>query len=300
MGLTSGTRPMAAATPHRPATLYPGQRGRGGYTLTTKDNTVLGYDASGKQTSFKDRNCCHAILYNARRPAHEIIDPENQQVTIAYTGSWPPVSPTRPAAPPAGHDGSNRLTVITDPDTNAYHYAYDARPSASMPSPTPTPTPRVSATPTRRLSSITRPGTTAESLNAGPAAGGARGRLWHVVQPGAGRSWRSTPRRLRGRRQQHLDHLRGLVGFGTGAEYVDGTSYLSLTYRDTAALPWLDTDNLADRKPHLLRQPGQPHQDGPARRQLHHETFDSIFNEVTQYTDENGDSPAMAWIPTAT
>ncbi len=70
----------------------------------------------------------------------------------------------------------------------------------------------------------------------------------------------------------------------------DGTGYLSLTYRDAAALPWLDTDNLADRTRTFFDAKANPTKTVLPDDNYVPEQFDPIFNELTQYTNENGDT----------
>src|SRR5260370_21909990 len=69
------------------------------------------------------------------------------------------------------------------------------------------------------------------------------------------------------------------LGFGTGAAYVDGIAHLSLTYRDAAALPWLDTDNLADRSRTYFDPKANPLKTVLPDDNIIQEQFDPTFNE---------------------
>src|SRR5262249_3788616 len=67
----------------------------------------------------------------------------------------------------------------------------------------------------------------------------------------------------------------------------DGTGYLSLTYRDAAALPWLDTDNLADRSRTFFDARANPLKTVLPADNYVQEQFTN-FCEVTSYTDPRG------------
>jgi len=71
----------------------------------------------------------------------------------------------------------------------------------------------------------------------------------------------------------------------------DGTGYLSLTYRDAAALPWLDTDNLADRSRTFFDAQANPLKTVLPDDNYPQEQFNN-FSEVTSYTDPNGATTA--------
>src|SRR6516162_4150517 len=68
---------------------------------------------------------------------------------------------------------------------------------------------------------------------------------------------------------------------------VAGGDWVRLTYRDAAALPWLDTDNLADRSRTFFDSKANPTETVLPDDNYVQETFDPTFNESTSYTDEN-------------
>jgi len=98
--------------------------------------------------------------------------------------------------------------------------------------------------------------------------------------------------------KQHLDHLRGLGRLRHRRQVRRRDQLPEPHLPDTAALPWLDTDNLADRSRNFSTAgPTPPRRSGPTT--LHHRDVRLDIQRGTQYTDENGDSTAMAWISTA-
>jgi len=161
MGLTSGTRPMAAATPHRPATTLPWPTRPVAATRSRPRTTPCWVTTpAASRPPSKTATCWSRNSSTMQTPAHDDHRPENQQVTIAYTGRLAqyhrPGQPRHQLATTAqptdrhhrpGHQRlplrlrltSKRLNALTDPDTNT----------------------RVSATTNAKVSSIARPGTTA-------------------------------------------------------------------------------------------------------------------------------------------
>jgi RHS repeat-associated protein len=261
----------------------------GGYRLTLKDGTQLGYDGAGEQTSVTDRNGLSTTFAYSAGQLVSITDPETQVVNIGYAGGRA-TSITDPAgrATQLAYDGAGRLTQVTDPDTNAYRYAYDgASPRVNAITDPNSNTTSFGFT-NSKVSSITRPGTTAEQLTPGQQQA--------VPAPGSGTSTNPAPAVLAVNAPAvYVDPnantwvtFADWVGFGTGAAFADGTGYLSLTYRDAAALPWLDTDNLADRTRTFFDAKANPLKTVLPDDNYVQAQFDPTFSEVTQYTDENG------------
>ena len=69
---------------------------------------------------------------------------------------------------------------------------------------------------------------------------------------------------------------------------VAGGDWVRLTYRNAAALPWLDTDNLGDRTRTFFDAKANPLKTVLPDDNYFQAQFDPTFNEVTSYTDENG------------
>jgi RHS repeat-associated protein len=264
----------------------------GGYTLTLKDGTVLGYDSSGKQTGVTDRNgLTTTFAYNGSGQLSTITDPETQVVNIGYTGGRA-TSITDPAGrgTQLAYDGAGRLTQVTDPASNAYKYAYDGTSNRLNSVTDPDLNVTAFGYTNSKVSSITRPGTTAEQLTPGQQQA--------VPAPGFGTPGSPAPAVLAVNAPAvYVDAdantwitFADWVGFGTGSAYADGTGYLSLTYRDAAALPWLDTDNLGDRTRTYFDAKANPLKTVLPDDNYVQAQFDATFNEVTQYTDENGDA----------
>ncbi len=140
------------------------------------------------------------------------------------------------------------------------------------------------------MGSITRPGTPTETL--------VLGQQQAVPLPGQGTAGNpapavlavNTPAVYTDPNTIRTSTFTDWAGFGTGAADVDGTGYLSLTYRDAAALPWLDTDNLADRTRTFFDGRANPIKTVLPDDNFTTAQFDSLFNEVTQVTDANGNT----------
>jgi RHS repeat-associated protein len=75
-------------------------------------------------------------------------------------------------------------------------------------------------------------------------------------------------------------------GFGTVNEYVDGTGYLSPAYRDTNGLPWLVSDNLAERVRTFFDGLGNPTKIVLPDDSVIGAQWDD-FSDLLQFTDPN-------------
>ncbi len=265
--------------------------GAGGYTRTLHDGTQISYDSTGKQTAVTDLNgLTTSFAYNTSGQLTGITDPESQSVAIGYSGGRA-VSITDPAgrATHLAYDTSGRLTGVTDPDTYATLYGYDGTTNRLTAATDPDTNTTGFTYSGQKIATYSLPGTPAVSiipaqLQALSSTGilavdtpavytDARGNLWS-----GGTDW---------------------LGFGTINEYVDGTGYVSLAYRDNAALPWLTTNNLGQRTRTFFDSFANPLKTVLPDDNYETDQFNS-YGDVTLATDPNGYMQVTATTATTT
>jgi len=136
------------------------------YTRTLTDGTAIYYDTSGRQTTVKDLNDRRmTYAYDGGGKLSTVTDPYGQVTTLTYDGNGKLSTVTDPASRVTTFTFSgSKMTGVTLPDTNAWTFSYDA--SARLTSVTDPRSKTVTVTfgGSGRVSSITRPDTTTETI----------------------------------------------------------------------------------------------------------------------------------------
>jgi RHS repeat-associated protein len=268
----------------------------GVYTRTLTDGTQINFNSSGQETSTVDRDGNTTTFGYTNGLLTSITDMNGQVTTLAYNSSNLLSTITDPASRTATltYTGA-QLTGITDPGSNLWTYGYDTgNDLTSLTDPNTHPT-SFTYNFADRVSSITQPDNTTESLIAEQMNG--------LAAPGTGTSGNPAPAVLlaTGDQAQFTDGNNNVwttgldwLGFGLAVDSIDPLGDTSLTYIDNNGLAWMSTDALGRRTRNFFDSKGNTTESVAADDTVQLYQYNQ-FAEVTQYTDQENNITAYTY-----
>jgi YD repeat-containing protein len=225
------------------------RNGDNSYTRTLKDGTRINFSSAGLQTSVVDRNGnTLAFGYNGSSQLTTVTDPYSLVTQLAYTNGRV-TSITDPAnrVTQLAYTGSGRLQTLTDPDSAAWNFGYDAQGRLTSLADPRNKTTQFAYNFAGRAQTVTRPDNTTEQYAAWQMSGlasppsGTQGNPAGPVLVVQALANYTDPRNNVW--QTRLDWS----GRGRGIQAADPLADMTVIYREPCGCPWLVSDPLGRR-----------------------------------------------------